>query len=761
MKEQKNNRRKKYFHKRKKNYIEEKKSTGLFTWFKNIITGFFKSKKTSKKSEILKQTNLKNQKKNQPKKIDPEVQKEKNKAQKIRKKQNLEEKKQAREEQLNLALQRIEEAPNAVDLRPNHKKKQEKNVKKDEFPDHERVIGKADFTRNGAAYIIVENRTKDIFVPKQDTQTALPGDTVEVVLLDNDRGKIVKILERNVKKWACVLELSEQFAFAVPNDTKMPYHIFVPLENTMGAKDKDRVMVEITDFLPRAKNPQGKVVQIFGVTGEHHTEMNSIIQEFNLPEEFPQEVVKAAEEFSSILDSAEIAKRRDFRSILTFTIDPSDAKDFDDALSFQILDNGNYEIGIHIADVSHYVLPNSTLDQEAYLRGNSVYLVDRVIPMLPEKLSNELCSLRPEEEKYCFSAVFEFEPSGKKIKQWLGRTVIFSQKRYTYEQAQQLIEEKDVDPVFSPAILTLHHVAQQLRKERMEGGALEISSREIKFILDEEHKPTSVYEKVSKAANFLIEEFMLLANKTVAEVLSKVKRPLVYRVHDLPRAEKIQEFRLFVSRFGYKIGTNPTQIKKELNQLIEQISGKPEESIISTMLIRTMAKAVYTTENIGHYGLNFKHYAHFTSPIRRYADLLVHRCLQAFLEKKNYLNVEELEKMAQHISSTEKQASDAERESTKFKQVEWMERHIGEEFEGLISGLTDWGIYVETIDHHCEGMINLRTMSDDQYVFDQKTFAVIGKKTQQKLFFGDQVRIKVVGVNMLKRTIDFEWISKM
>ncbi len=543
----------------------------------------------------------------------------------------------------------------------------------------------------------------------------------------------------------------------------MLHDIFVPLSDLNGAKNGQKVQVSITDWPEGAKNPIGKIINVLGTQGENDTEMNAILAQYGFPLSFPDAVEKEANAIPETVSEAEIKGRRDFRQTTTFTIDPADAKDFDDAISFKKLENGNYEIGVHIADVSHYVLPKSNLDKEAYERATSVYLVDRVIPMLPERLSNGVCSLRPNEDKLCFAAVFELDDQANVITQWFGRTAIHSDKRFSYEEAQEVIENKAGD--FAEELLKLNDLAYKLRDKKFKNGAISFESAEVKFKLDERGKPIGVYVKERKDAHKLIEDFMLLANKKVAEFIAKKgkgkqKYTFVYRSHDSPNLENLNNFATFASRFGYKINMKTDkEIAKSLNYLMEDVEGKKEQNILTQLAIRSMAKAIYTTKKTSHYGLAFDHYTHFTSPIRRYPDVMVHRLLALYLDGGKSANEEEYEAASSHSSAMEKRAADAERASIKYKQAEYLEENIGSIFTGIISGVTEWGMYVEIIENKCEGMIRLRDITDDFYVLDEKNYCIIGQRKKKKYQLGDEVQVRVKKVDLSKRQIDFSLIQ--
>lgn len=638
------------------------------------------------------------------------------------------------------------------------------------------VDGKMDLTTNGAGYVISKESADDVYVREHHRLNALNGDLVRVHLFARRKGKkvegeVVEILERAKTEFVGIVQLSAKFAFVVPDSNKMPIDIFVPLHELKGAKNGDKVLVKMLDWPETAKNPFGEIIRVLGKPGDNNVEMNAIMLDFGLPYEFPEEVEAAANEIPMEIPADEIKKRRDFRGITTFTIDPADAKDFDDALSIQKLANGNWEIGIHIADVSHYVKPGSILEEEAYRRATSVYLVDRVVPMLPEHLSNGVCSLRPDEDKLTYSAVFEMTDNAEVVTSWFGRTVIRSTRRFAYEDAQRVIETGEGD--LKEEILTLNRLAGILREERFKHGSIAFDKVEVKFRLDKDGKPLGVYFKVQKEANLLIEDFMLLANRKVAEFIatmgkenkgkgkSENRSPFVYRVHDKPDPEKLMEFSRFVSQFGYKFnGSREGEISKNMNTLMKEIKGKGESNVIETLAIRTMAKAVYTTKNIGHYGLGFKYYTHFTSPIRRYPDVMVHRLLDAYMAGKTWEKDEELEVRCKHSSELEKKASEAERASIKYKQVEYMKDHVGDSFDAVISGVTEWGMFVEIIDNKCEGLVRLRDIPDDYYFFDEESFSIVGKGNNKRYRLGDNVKIEVKRADLVKKQLDFALVEE-
>jgi ribonuclease R len=631
------------------------------------------------------------------------------------------------------------------------------------------ITGKVDMTADGAAFIIPDDEfEKDVFVSARKLHNALHGDKVKVYIYAKKRGRknegeVVEIIQRLKTDFIGVIKISDRFAFVTVDDKKMLQDIFVPLSDLAGAKNGQKVQVAITDWPEGAKNPVGKIINILGTEGENDTEMNAILAQYGFPLSFPAEVEKEANEIPEQISEEEIKDRRDFRETVTFTIDPADAKDFDDAISFKKLPNGNYEIGVHIADVSHYVKPKSYLDKEAYSRATSVYLVDRVIPMLPERLSNGVCSLRPHEDKLCFAAVFELDEQANIIEEWFGRTVIHSDRRFSYEEAQEVLENKEGD--YAAELVKLNELAYILRDRKFKNGAISFESTEVKFKLDEKGKPVGVYVKERKDAHKLIEDFMLLANKKVAEFIAKKgkgkqKYTFVYRSHDSPNLENLGTFAVFAARFGYKINMKTDkEIAKSLNFLMEDVEGKKEQNVLTQLAIRSMAKAVYTTKKTSHYGLAFDHYTHFTSPIRRYPDVMVHRLLAAYLNGERSANEDEYETAASHSSAMEKRAADAERASIKYKQVEYLEDNVGKLFTGIISGVTEWGMYVELLENKCEGMIRLKDIADDFYVLDEKNYCIVGQRKKKKYQLGDEVKVKVKKVDLSKRQIDFSLIQ--
>jgi len=645
------------------------------------------------------------------------------------------------------------------------------------------LTGKLDLANNGNGYIVIEDVDEDVFVPNNRLNGAFHGDIVEVSLKNKKggrraEGEITKVLERRKKAYVGIVQKHKTFLFVRPTDPKMYTDIFVPLERSKKAEDGTKVLVELGDWPEDRDSPYGTIIEILGMPGEHDTEIHSILAEYGLPYEFPHEVERFAKTLDTSIKKDEIKKRRDLREVLTFTIDPKDAKDFDDALSFRLLENGNFEIGIHIADVSHYVVPGSILDEEAFNRATSVYLVDRVVPMLPEVLSNNACSLRPNEEKYTFSAIFEMDKNAVLKNQWFGRTVILSDERFAYEEAQYIIETKSnnipkkvsirkeaysVSNDVKEAVLHLDGLAKIMRKKRMDSGAISFDKIEVKFELNEKNNPESVFFKESKDANKLIEEFMLLANRKVAELIGKQKpkKTFVYRVHDEPDLDKLMALNGVISRFGHRVDLKDRKaINGSLNRLLENVKGKKEQNLVDTLAIRSMSKAVYTTDNIGHYGLAFDYYTHFTSPIRRYPDVIVHRLLQSYLEGNKSAKEEVIEEQCKHSSNMEILASSAERDSIKYMQIKFMQDHADKEFVGVISGVTEWGIYIEIIENKCEGIVRIRDIKDDYYVFDERQYAIIGDRFKKMYQLGDEVIVMVKSTDLVKRHLDFTLLGK-
>ncbi len=628
------------------------------------------------------------------------------------------------------------------------------------------LTGRLEIQPQGYAFVISNEVELPIKISAKSLNHAMDGDIVKVAPYSYRKkayfeGEVMEVVERAKDTFVGTIESSRNFSFLVPVG-KVDFDIFIPRDKLNGAVGGQKAIVRITDWPSRAKNPYGEVLEVLGNTGDNETEMNAILAEFDLPLRFPEEVLRAAEKIPEEITPEEINVRRDMRQVRTFTIDPADAKDFDDALSVQQLGEDLWEVGVHIADVSHYVRPNTTLDNEAYSRATSVYLVDRVIPMLPEKLSNGVCSLRPNEDKLCFSAVFELTGKGEIKKEWYGRTVIHSDNRFSYEEAQTIIETEQ--GTLKEEILTLNRIAQELRASRFTKGSIAFDRVEVKFEIDEKGKPLSVYFKESKESNKLIEEFMLLANKKVAEYIGKrqkgkSEKTFVYRIHDRPDAEKLDNFNHFISKFGYTIHTATTkQVSESMNSLMEELKGKGEQNVIETLAIRTMAKAVYSTQNIGHYGLGFDYYTHFTSPIRRYPDVMVHRLLEHYLDNKRSVDAEKFEDSCKHSSEMENRAAQAERSSIKYKQVEFMQDKIGQVFSGVISGLTEWGIYVELDENKCEGMIPMRELDDDFYHFDEKEYSLKGTRTGRAFQLGDKLNVEIARTNLERKQLDFRLI---
>lgn len=631
------------------------------------------------------------------------------------------------------------------------------------------IIGTVDFVNPRFAYIVSEEMEKDVMVKSENLKFAMDDDTVKVQIFKSKssrgrmEGKVVEITNRFRSEFVGRVEISANYAFVIPDFKKMHYDIFVATANLNKAKHDDKVIVEITKWSEHNKSPEGKITNVLGKSGENDAEIHSIMAEFGLPFKFPDAVSQQADQVKDGVTDKEISARRDFRDILTLTIDPNDAKDFDDALSIRKLSNGNMEVGIHIADVTHYITPNTVLEEEAQERATSVYLVDRTIPMLPENISNELCSLRPFEDKLTFSAVFELDDKAHIKNEWYGKTVIHSNRRFTYEEAQERIEKKSGD--FFAELTTLNELALKLKADRFMRGSINFETTEVKFDLDENGKPIGLLTKERKDAHKLVEEFMLLANKKVAEFVYKMKKgknknTFVYRTHDYPDVEKLNSFSLFANKFGHELKVDQAAISRSLNSLIEDIEGKPEQNVLQTLAIRSMAKAKYTTETMGHFGLAFQHYAHFTSPIRRYPDMMVHRMLLHYLSDGESLSEALFEKKCQHSSQMEKRAADAERASIKYKQVEFMETMINQEFDGIVSGVTEWGIFVEITTTKCEGMVRLSDLKDDYYTYEADQYRVIGQNNKKTITLGDEIRVKVMKTDINKRIIDLEMMKK-
>jgi ribonuclease R len=641
--------------------------------------------------------------------------------------------------------------------------------------------GKIDMTGRKTAYFVCPDMEEDVFIPTNNLNHALDKDIVKVYVYNRRKGKrpegeVIEVLERHKTDFVGVIDIQANFAFVSTANPKMYTDIFIPKDKIGEAEQGDVVLVHIEDWPARADSPFGSVIKVLGKPGEHDTEIHAILAEYGLPSEFPIEVETFAQKIDTSIEESEIAKRRDMRDTLTFTIDPKDAKDFDDALSFKKLENGNYEIGIHIADVSYYLEEGTILDDEAYQRATSVYLVDRVVPMLPEVLSNFACSLRPNEEKVTFSAIFEITETSQVVNQWFGRTVIYSDQRFAYEEAQYILETKDdvipeeisitgssyqVSAAIVAATLKMDELAKILRKRRMAEGAISFDKVEVKFNLDEAGEPQGVYFKVSKDANHLIEEFMLLANRKVAEYIGKQKKTFIYRIHDEPNEDKLFAMQAVIAKFGHKIDFKQGSISQALNKLMEDVNGKKEQNLIDTLAIRSMSKAKYSTDNIGHYGLAFDYYSHFTSPIRRYPDVMVHRLLQHYLDGGKSVDEETYETKCLHSSTMEGLATNAERDSIKYMQVKYMQDHQDEEFLGVISGVTEWGIYVEIIENKCEGMCRIRDIKDDYYTFDEKQYALTGATSGKLLQLGDEIYVKVKNADLVKKQLDFNFLRRI
>ena len=630
------------------------------------------------------------------------------------------------------------------------------------------VMGKLEVTRSGSGYVLQED-TDDIYIPSSNMGKAMNGDLVKVKLLRKRRrankpeGEIMEIVQRARTFFVGTVEESMPGSFFVlPDDPRLRIDFYVPKDKLNGAQDGEKVLLKLTGW--ERKSPEGEVVEVLGEAGVHDTEMHAILLQYGFPPKFPLEVEQEAEKIPLNIPAKEIAKRRDMREVPTFTIDPEDAKDFDDALSFQVLENGHYEVGVHIADVSHYVRPDTALDKEGFQRATSVYLVDRTVPMLPEKLSNGVCSLRPNEDKLTFSTVFEMDDNGKIHKEWIGKTVIHSDRRFTYEEAQEVIIGKAESPM-KAAVITLNNIAKELQKQRFQKGSIEFETDEVKFVLDEQGKPLGVKRKVRFDAHKMIEDFMLLANRRVAAfvhgIFSNPPLPSIYRIHDRPDEEKLGKLQEFVRQFGYEVNLESVQNPSEnLNYLLGQVSGKPEQHVIKTLAVRSMAKAVYTTKNVGHFGLGFPFYTHFTSPIRRYPDLLLHRILHKYQQKQFNENPVVLEEQCKHCSTKEKTAAEAERASIKYKQVEFLEDRIGKTFDGIISGIKENGFWVELEENLCEGYVAVHTLEDDYYNFDADNYSFIGREHGKVLRLGDPVEVEISGTDLKRRTVDMLLVRK-
>ncbi len=661
-------------------------------------------------------------------------------------------------QQRNVALQLVEMAFNGeiIEVSPGKYKSPQRGNE---------AIGTFVRRSNGKNSVVTDTDGETLFVAERNSMHALNGDRVRVNIAAHRRGaepeaEVIEIIEKKEQVFIGTLKVDRHFGYLLTDSKFLSTDIFIPKSKLKGGKTGDKAVVKITEWKDDFKNPTGEVVDILGATGENTAEIHAILAEFGLPYKYPQAVEKAADKIGAGITDEEVARRVDMRDVLTFTIDPADAKDFDDALSFRLLPNGHYEVGVHIADVTHYVKPDTIIDKEAQKRATSVYLVDRVVPMLPEHLCNGICSLRPDEEKLAFSVIFEMDAQAKIYSSMICRTVIKSNRRFSYEEAQSVIETGMGDCV--EAILALDSMAKILRKARYEEGSVEFDRAEVKFDIDKDGTPLGVFFKVSKDANKLIEEFMLLANKTVATYVGKPKdkkkpKAFVYRVHDVPDPQRLADFAAIARNFGYKVKSSgtPREINRSINRMLAEVKGKGEENYLATLAIRSMAKAIYTTDNIGHYGLGFDYYTHFTSPIRRYPDMMVHRLLERYLAGGRSVVVQKLEEQCKHSSEMEQLAANAERASIKYKQVEYMQSHLGETYSGIISGVTEWGLYVELNDNLCEGLVPMRDLADDFYDFDEKNHCLVGRRRNHRYRLGDNVDIKVARADLEKKQLDF------
>ena len=631
--------------------------------------------------------------------------------------------------------------------------------------------GRFEITRSGMGFVVVDKMDKDIIVKPHDFNRAFHGDLVRVEVIKGDhrngrvQGKIIQVIERKQKQFVGELEVNKDFAFFLPQTDKPIPDFFIPLQSLNGAKDGDRVIAQIVEWESGDKRPRGEVIEIITPEKESDLAMKELLIEQGFSVQFSDDVIEETERIPDLITENDIKARKDMREVLTITIDPEDAKDFDDAISFEWLSDGKLSIGVHIADVSHYIEEGTALDESAYERATSVYLPDRVVPMLPERISNELCSLRPHEDKLTYSCLFIFDAKGKIIDEWIGRTIIHSNHRFTYEQVQQIIETGN--GIYDQQILKLNELAQSMRKERLKHGAINFSSQEVRFRLDQHGVPIGIMIKESKEAHQLIEEFMLLANKTVALRVANYMKdeksiPFPYRIHDQPAEEKLTPFIEFAKKFGYQFNTKtPAEIANSFNSMLNKVKGLPEQRVLEQLGIRTMAKAIYTTKNIGHYGLGFHHYCHFTSPIRRYPDVLVHRVLTGVLDNK-WLPDKKMEDKCQHSSERERAAMETERAANKYKQVEYMSGFLGEEFDAVISGVASFGFWAETVEHKCEGLVSVVSLQDyDDFIYIESDYALIGRRSGWAFRIGDTLRVKLVAANLSKRQLDFDWIMNL